>query len=578
MLVRSVDLLNHLRCRRYSALARGERELKNNPTMRLECSTFAEAGQEANGANPYASKLFDYDHLRRLFAQTRLGWDNTPKECPVRFERNFEDLTLVGETDFTIPFENETFLIRTSLSSASAFLRMNYTFNKRKLSLFDTDGFGIYRPRRQHVVEGDKTNYYEKLQHVLSRHDDTGRIVYDLAFTEFVLSQSQKEGERRYLLAMLNPTYRLKMAFDKPQYDEDLFLIFDMTDLVDSLQDKIKIDLYRMKTLLDLSDESPCPLVKNECLKDQPFECRFTHVCFDHIPKKNSILAYFSSHLGFREGPHKNDPIHDPYELFEQGMVHMLDVPISWLHREKNLMQRYCVENDFVYINKKKIRDYMQKLSWPLCFLDFEAAPRPIPAFEGERPYEQSLFQYSIHIQLHENEETLLHKEFLGEPEEDARKRLYEQLMQDIPPTGSIVVYNQTFEESRLRALASWNPAWKDQVDQWISRMFDMLKMLRNDQDYFLSKGYSQDEADTYNFYHPKQSGSYSIKTILKVLTKQSYDRLDIKDGVMAYESYLALPSMPPKKRAAARKALLAYCMQDTMSMVSVLAEIRKLL
>jgi len=113
--------------------------------------------------------------------------------------------------------------------------------------------------------------------------------------------------------------------------------------------------------------------------------------------------------------------------------------------------------NDTIYINKVEIREFLNTLSYPLCFLDFETVQPVIPEYQGTHPYQQIPFQYSLHY-IEEIDGKLKHKEFLGISGQDPRRALAEQLCKDIPMNVCVTAYNKAFECTRLRELAETFP------------------------------------------------------------------------------------------------------------------------
>jgi len=575
MIVKTIELLNHLRCRRYGALHAKSIHHSKDEELILGLNEDIEELLSDEESSEYQSQFTESKSLiRSLFIK---HYDSLfPRLIPdVVYQAPFNsDFTLETQIDYLSYTPEETTYIKVNPSSASHFLKMKYSFDKHKFNLFEKDSDGIYYPKLQRVVEGDHTNYFDKLKRCLSRHYDTGRLVYDLGFAEFVISLSSPFDQRRYLCVLLNPDY---IKTEDDALEKNLFVLFDFTNLVISLQSKIQADLYRMANLIELNDDSRCNLVIDECLLKHPFECEYTDFCFSHMPKENSVLDYFSSHLGFKEGPHKSDIHHETYDLINEGIVDMLDVPISWLQRQKNLMQRYCVENEYTFLNTKKMKDYLKQLVYPLYFLDFESYPCPYPRYVGESPYSQSVFQYSLHIRTDNSSKRLEHIEYLASDHEDHRKELVEHLLESIPiGKSSIIVYNMTFEQLRLQEFQKLFPEHRIHLKNIEDRLFDLLKLLKTDLHYFLELGYPEEEAKAYNFYHPMQSGSYSIKKVLKALGQDNYEQLIVQNGVMAYQKYLLIPKLEKSDQKLAIQALKDYCKQDTLSMVFILDEIKK--
>lgn len=91
----------------------------------------------------------------------------------------------------------------------------------------------------------------------------------------------------------------------------------------------------------------------------------------------------------------------------------------------------------------------LTELVYPIHFFDFEAQNPAIPRFDGLKPYEQFPFQYSCHT-LHEDGQ-VEHREYLHTDISDPRPALIAALANHIAPTGSVIVYHQSFEASPLR-------------------------------------------------------------------------------------------------------------------------------
>jgi hypothetical protein len=101
------------------------------------------------------------------------------------------------------------------------------------------------------------------------------------------------------------------------------------------------------------------------------------------------------------------------------------------------------------YINKDKIRNFLDTLHYPLYFLDFETIAPVIPLYDGTKPRMKQVFQYSLHILDSENAE-LRHKEYLGNPNIDVREEIAKSLCEIIPHDACIVAYHSSFERERL--------------------------------------------------------------------------------------------------------------------------------
>ncbi|MBU1145462.1 MAG: DUF2779 domain-containing protein [Firmicutes bacterium] len=596
MILRTFDLLNYLRCRRFAALdsirrlnqTTNSNETKKDSFTQNKINSFypviepeeellnSNEEKESNHFTLSATYLKYYQIVQTLLKQK---YTNEVLSTEQDYEFSFRnDITLSIHMDFKIETAHLSRFLTLSMSSSTEFLKLKYHINKKKSNLFYQDNQGIYHVSMPIINTDDLTNYYDKFKKITNRHTDLGRMVYDLAFKQFVLKRLYPNTLMNQYLILVHSDY----VYDGNDYTLDFVKLFDFTEVINSMQEKMESDLYRMINHIELRDDSRCLLVKNECLKGTSFQCEFVDYCFSHVPETNSLFAYFSQHVGFKEGPHKSDILHDTYDLINEGVVDMLDIPISWLQREKNLMQRYCVENEYTYLNKKKITAYIKTLKYPLIFLDFEAYPSLLPRFYGETPYTQSVFQFSIHIQNDpsiKDKNLLIHHEFLSKDDADHREELVDQLLLSIPKGNSnIIVYNETFERGRLLELSLLFPKQKDRLLEISSRLFDLLKVLKTDIDFYIGLGFSKEEAERYNYYHPLLSGNYSLKKVLPLFDKPYYDTLPINNGVLAYTNYALLPLLSEKDKKQTIKNLLNYCKQDTLSMFSILEGIKKML
>ena len=141
---------------------------------------------------------------------------------------------------------------------------------------------------------------------------------------------------------------------------------------------------------------------------------------------------------------------------------------------------------------------------------------------------------------------------------------MIKHLIETIGDTGSVIVYNQGFEEVRDNEMARDFPEYADQLLAINNRMVDLLKP-------FKERG----------LYKPCQNGSASIKkTLPAFVPEMSYDNLGIHNGTEATEQFLDF--MTGKQTTEQTKQMMddlhEYCGQDTMAMVRLLDVIQGVL
>ena len=82
-----------------------------------------------------------------------------------------------------------------------------------------------------------------------------------------------------------------------------------------------------------------------------------------------------------------------------------------------------------------------------------------------------------------------------------------------------------------------------------------------------------------FDYHHPNQEGSASIKKVLPVITEKSYEEMNISDGEDASISFIEITynDCPDEQKLRIREDLKQYCSLDTEGMFLILKELRKL-
>jgi hypothetical protein len=224
-----------------------------------------------------------------------------------------------------------------------------------------------------------------------------------------------------------------------------------------------------------------------------------------------------------------------------------------------------CTENKMdgemrpAHRDQDALDEFLEELVYPLYFMDFETIRFAVPRYDESRPYQQIPFQYSLHVQQ-AREGPVEHYEFLGTPPEDPRPEFIQSLLSRLGSTGSIIVWNQAFENTRLRELARDFPEYGAGIDSLFARVADLMVPFRRK-----------------HLYMPEMNGSYSLKAVLPALiTDLSYAGLEIQEGGTAGMTYESLYwDDDPESVRMKRGNLLEYCGMDTLSMVRLLEKLK---
>lgn len=205
--------------------------------------------------------------------------------------------------------------------------------------------------------------------------------------------------------------------------------------------------------------------------------------------------------------------------------------------------------------NQDELDQFLDELEYPLYFMDFETIQFAVPQYDESRPYQQIPFQYSLHLQQSKGG-PLTQFSFLGTPPTDPRPEFIQSLLAHLGSSGSIIVWNQTFENTRLKEIARDFPEYSSMINPLFDRVVDLMVPFR--------KKY---------LYTPDMNGSYSLKAVLPALVPDlSYSNLEIQEGGSAGLTYESLYNdTDPESIATKRENLLKYCELDTLSMVRIL-------
>ena len=127
------------------------------------------------------------------------------------------------------------------------------------------------------------------------------------------------------------------------------------------------------------------------------------------------------------------------------------------------MLQVQSEVNGTSYIDIEEVKNFTSGLNYPLFYLDFETISPAVPKYNRSRPYQQLVFQYSLHIQETSASE-LEHREYLADSSQDPRIGFIKKLIQDCGVSGDILVYNIGFERGKLNDLIDVFPEYSNEL------------------------------------------------------------------------------------------------------------------
>lgn len=239
--------------------------------------------------------------------------------------------------------------------------------------------------------------------------------------------------------------------------------------------------------------------------------------------------------------------------LLALGIESVEEIPDDYELTGNQARVRECVVTGRPWVSDG-LRNAVESMQWPLYALDFEAAMFAVPRYAGTRPYDAVPFQFSCHRQDGPGAEPS-HREFLAVNHDDPREPLARALLEAAGEHGSILVYSG-YEGRVIQDLARWLPHLADALHELLPRLVDLLRIVEN------------------HYCHPDFGGSTSIKSVLPVLVPgMSYEGMAIAAGRAAGRAWVRMiESGDMLERAELKRALRAYCRQDSLAMLELRA------
>jgi len=326
----------------------------------------------------------------------------------------------------------------------------------------------------------------------------------DLSFQYHVFTKAGFKIDRCFLM-LLDGKYKRDGELDLNK----LFKIGDVTEAV--LEKQSEVEANKLDFLKALTRQfEPEVKIGAHCFeKDGHYpQCDFKDHCWQEIPKYSVFDVCHRKKTA--------EKIVDQIESYRVEDLNIADFPKGI----KEIDVRSYQQNKN-HIDQTKIREWLDKLKYPLFFLDYETFQSAIPLFNNSSSYQQIPFQFSLHVQESVGGE-LKHFEFLHQERSDPREEFIKELIRLCTGEGNVICYYKSFEETRNKELAADFPNYANAINSISERMVDLWKPF-NDR----------------LIYSPKQQGSASIKNVLPAFTNLNYQGMEIANGSEAMGIYL---------------------------------------
>ncbi|MGL5032239.1 MAG: DUF2779 domain-containing protein, partial [Microcystaceae cyanobacterium] len=359
----------------------------------------------------------------------------------------------------------------------------------------------------------------------------------DLALQKYVLSGGGLVVEKNLIMSV-------NIQAENWDNISQRFNLQDVSPAVNLWLWELPQALAQFRDSLNQSSE-PQVYIGKHC--DDPYPCVFRSHCWQEVPE-----------LSVLDIPRLQQA--KLHQLLAKNILSLQDLPPDFplTPTQKNFVKVSLANQP--EIDLPAIQRSLEQLKFPLHFFDVEVISSAIPRFQNLRPYEKCPFQFSCHIL--DAEGNLSHHSFLQEQSIDPRSPFLEALLKVVFKTGSIMVYNQSFETLILQQLAEYAPEYAEPLKAMINRMWDLQLIFK------------------YAYHHPGCLGSTSLKKVLPVLVPHlSYANLEIKKGdeaPLVWEAMLDCEEKQQKQQMLLD--LKDYSALDTLAMVEIYYVLRSLI
>ena len=424
----------------------------------------------------------------------------------------------------------DAFIVK--LFSDKRFLR-SFNIGKRAVEFqkrVDTEG---YVAIADVVVFDENDSNCIDLFEVKGSKEVKNDYLHDLAFQKFVFEKSGIQVRKTYIVH-ISPTYIFDGELDPARF----FRLPNVSDKVGKLLKITAKTAAEALSYINMKDEPKA----NFKLCGNKLECVFLKKHFPNLP----LYTVFDI---------RNIREKKLNEFLAQNILDIAYVPTDFPLSNNQRQQVNIAQSQEIVVDTAALRKITEGWHPPFYFLDYETINLVFPIHAGLAPYQQMVFQYSLHVV--NTEGGMSHFEFLITEKKDSPTSLLTQMQKDLKADGGTVfVWNKSFEKTRNEEMARMYPEFADFLHDVNARMYDLEIPFK--------RGL---------YIHPNFKGKSSIKKVLPILAPDlSYDTLNVQNGSMAYTQWhrMVFNDLSAAECLKIKQDLLDYCKMDTWAMVRI--------
>lgn len=372
----------------------------------------------------------------------------------------------------------------------------------------------------------------------------------DVAFQKYIYESAELKIRNCFVLHINNEYVRMGKIEPK-----EFFVAASIDDEVAEEMENVESNI---KKLLEITSLKECPEFKKgeNCHEDE-----FKVHTNDQFLKDHPKCDIFDLYWGGKKA----------IELFNAGILYIKDMSEEHFttrsQKKQQKIQHEVTKTGERHCDKDELKAFIKNLKYPLYFMDFETYATAIPLYDKLKPYQPIPFQFSVHA-IEKYGSKPKHYSFIASGIEDPRPTFAKELQKALDKEGTILVYYQSFEKSRLKEIGEFFPESATWIKAVLKRIIDLYDPFKN-----------------FAYYHPSQKGSASLKKVLPALTGKGYDDMEIGNGTDASLAYLFIThgsydgkKATPQEIEKVRNDLAKYCGQDTEGMIWILDKLNEII
>jgi hypothetical protein len=399
-------------------------------------------------------------------------------------------------------------------------------------STFFHDAFMVRNDVLAYNADTQKWNLYEiKSKSSLDEIDH----VEDATFQAIVLKECGIELENVFIVH-LNKDYIRTADVDV----KELFVLNNVTDKVKAREEHTKERMLRAK--IDLSQDKEESLACQCLYNGRSAHCKTFSYSYPRVP---NISVHDIARISTKK----------LQQLIDSNILNIDEVPSNFTLTEIQQKQVNAYKFKTPIFNAGIIEQELNKLTYPLYFLDYESYSHPVPLYNGFKPWQQVPFQFSLQVIANDGAEPVTFG-YLHEADSDPSEVIIQKLIELIGSTGSVVVWHKSFEQMINNQLGERHPEHKAFLQNLNDRCFDLEEIFTKQ-----------------HYVDPLFNGKTSIKNVLPALIPDlSYGALSIQSGDVASEKWFNMITgeVTTSEKVVIAKELKNYCNLDTYAMYKI--------